>query len=144
MYSKEIFIFRLNELRGSLSVYAFAKKCSIPQPIMDRYCKGQSVPSIDKCTLICVTCNVSADWLLCLSDEKHPARAAGSVSVSGVVSGAVGNGNIVGAPAPGDLAERLAALEKTVAELPKQTPPPAKTNKPAAKTTRRPRVKIIN
>lgn len=72
-----IFVSRLNELRGSSSVSAFARKAEIPQPSMDKYLKGR-LPSID--ILIRLSCRfgVSADWLLGLSDDRTPGVAVAS------------------------------------------------------------------
>lgn len=55
---------RLELLRNSLSASAFAAKCGIPQPMMDRYMKGENAPSAEKVIQICVACSCSADWLL--------------------------------------------------------------------------------
>ena len=74
-----IFVTRLNELRGSSSVSAFARRAEIPQPSMDKYLKGR-VPSIE--TLIRIACRfgVSSDWLLGLTDERAPGTGTASDS----------------------------------------------------------------
>jgi len=61
---------RLATLKKELSVAAFAAKCKVPQPMMDRYIKGENAPSAEKIILICVACGCSADWLLGLSDVQ--------------------------------------------------------------------------
>lgn len=58
---------RLETLRKDMSASAFAAKCKIPQPMMDRYLKGENAPSAEKVIQICMTCECSADWLLGLS-----------------------------------------------------------------------------
>ena len=70
-----IFVSRLNELRGEMSVAAFARSLNMPQPTVDRYFKGR-VPSIEVLTTICTTFGVSADWLLGLSDNREPTRTS--------------------------------------------------------------------
>lgn len=64
----EVLTERLTTLKRELSVAAFASKCNIAQPMMDRYIKGDNVPSAEKIKQICVACGCSADWLLGLSD----------------------------------------------------------------------------
>ena len=61
---------RLITLKKELSVAAFAAKCKVPQPMMDRYIKGENAPSAEKIILICVACECSADWLLGLSNVR--------------------------------------------------------------------------
>lgn len=65
----EIFQARLAELKGDMTVSAFARLCDIPQPSMDKYMKGR-IPPIDVARQICSRLGVSADWLLGLSDER--------------------------------------------------------------------------
>ena len=68
---KTKFVSRLNELRGEMSVSAFARRVNMPQPTIDRYFKGR-VPSIEVLSTICITFGVSADWLLGLSNIREP------------------------------------------------------------------------
>lgn len=66
---------RLTTLKKELSVAAFASKCKIAQPMMDRYVKGENSPSAEKIIQICVACGCSADWLLGLSDNQSNTNA---------------------------------------------------------------------
>ena len=66
-----IFVTRLNELRGSSSVSAFARRAEIPQPSMDKYLKGRS-PSIEILIRLACRFGVTSDWLLGLTDERAP------------------------------------------------------------------------
>ncbi len=63
----EMFLSRMNELKGSMSVSAFSRKAEIPQPSMDKYLKGR-LPSIEVLARLACRFGVSADWLLGLSD----------------------------------------------------------------------------
>ena len=72
-----IFVTRLNELRGSSSVSAFARRAEIPQPSMDKYLKGRS-PSIEILIRLACRFGVTSDWLLGLTDERTPGGADAS------------------------------------------------------------------
>ncbi len=87
----DIFVRRLDELRGSYNVSAFSRLANIPQPSMDKYLKGR-LPSIEILQSLCIRFGVSADWLLGLSDCRAP------------------GGDAANAP-------QLAALEKKVHDL---------------------------
>jgi len=69
-----IFVTRLNELRGSSSVSAFARRAEIPQPSMDKYLKGRS-PSIEILIRLACRFGVTSDWLLGLTDDRAPGAA---------------------------------------------------------------------
>jgi len=69
------FIARLQELKGSLSVSAFARILDMPQTTMSSYFNGLRKPSVELVERICVRCGVSADWLLGLSDERGQAQS---------------------------------------------------------------------
>ena len=66
---------RLSALKGAQSVSAFASKCAIAQPMMDRYLKGENTPSGEKIIQICIKNSCSADWLLGLSDVRSPSES---------------------------------------------------------------------
>ena len=67
----DVFLRRLDELRGSYNVSAFSRLANIPQPSMDKYLKGR-LPSIEILQSLCIRFGVSADWLLGLSDCRAP------------------------------------------------------------------------
>ncbi len=73
MTSFEKIISRINEVRGEISVNAFAKKIGIKQKSLDMYLKNERKPSVDLITCVCSNLGVSADWLLGLSDESGAA-----------------------------------------------------------------------
>jgi transcriptional regulator with XRE-family HTH domain len=79
---KEIFTARLKSARGSWSQQVAADKLGIKQQAYARYESGSSTPGIELLTQICRHFNVSADWLLGLSDERNPSRGGVSVSAS--------------------------------------------------------------
>ena len=72
-----IFVTRLNELRGSSSVSAFARRAEIPQPSMDKYLKGR-LPSIEILIRLACRFGVTSDWLLGLTDERTPGAGTSS------------------------------------------------------------------
>ena len=61
---------RLNEAlaENKLSHNAFAQKISMSQSIINNYCTGKREPSLNVLIIICKELNVSADYLLGLSD----------------------------------------------------------------------------
>lgn len=67
---------RLRELKGEMSVSAFAKKCGIKQPIVDRYFNRGYEPKLEQLTMICRVHGCSLDWLAGISDVKEPNVAA--------------------------------------------------------------------
>lgn len=91
----DVFIDRMNELKGSMNVSAFARKAGIPQPSMDKYLKGR-LPSIEILQSLCCRFGVSSDWLLGLSDER---------------------GGGTPAAVDADAAQKIASLEKEIGAL---------------------------
>ena len=73
---KKIFSKRLLELVGDLPVAAFARFVVIGQIPIDRYLKMQRTPNGDAIRQIAQAANVSADWLLGLSDQRSALRPA--------------------------------------------------------------------
>ena len=63
---------RLRELKGEMSVTAFAKKCGIKQPIVDRYFNRGYEPKLEQMIMICRVHGCSLDWLAGVSDVKEP------------------------------------------------------------------------
>ena len=53
---------------NNLSQSAFAKRICLSQGIVNNYCTGKREPSLDVLILICKELNVSADYLLGLTD----------------------------------------------------------------------------
>jgi len=65
-----IFQKRFNQLRGELSQAKFAEKLGLSRPVIGFYENGERIPDILTLKKIAETYNVSADWLLGLSDIK--------------------------------------------------------------------------
>lgn len=63
---------RLRELKGDASVSAFARKCGIKQPIVDRYFNKGYEPKIEQMIKICRVHGCSLDWLAGASETKEP------------------------------------------------------------------------
>ena len=61
---------RLNETlyRNRISQYALAKRLFMTQGVVNKYCTGKREPSLDVLIAICKELNVSADFLLGLTD----------------------------------------------------------------------------
>ena len=61
---------RLNEAlkENNLSQNALAQKISMSQGVVNNYCTGKREPSLDVLISICKELNVSADFLLGLTD----------------------------------------------------------------------------
>ena len=73
---KKILSKRLLELVGDQPVAAFARFIGIGQNSIDRYLKMQRTPNGDAIRQIAQAANVSADWLLGLSDQRSALRPA--------------------------------------------------------------------
>lgn len=67
---KQIFAERLQETRkrNSSSQFETAKALGISQPTVSSYEKGQTLPNMEKLILLCNQLDVSADYLLGLSN----------------------------------------------------------------------------
>lgn len=65
---------RLRELRGSQSQKDMADSVGIKYQAWARYEKGEVAPGADMITQICRAHEVSADWLLGLSDRRSLAN----------------------------------------------------------------------
>ena len=61
---------RLNEAlsENDISQNALAQKISMSQSVVNNYCTGKREPSLDVLISICKILNVSADYLLGLTD----------------------------------------------------------------------------
>lgn len=73
---KKTFPQRLAQLQGNRNVSEFARFLGIPQASVDRYLKGQRTPTGEIIYQICKKANISADWLLGLSDSHSPPSSA--------------------------------------------------------------------
>lgn len=73
-----VFRERLRTLQGDLTTTAFAEKLGLSRQTIGFYINGDRIPDIQTLRQICEKCNVSADFLLGLSDVKTPDVAAQS------------------------------------------------------------------
>lgn len=77
----KLFLTRLKDIQGDLSVSAFARYLEMPQKTVDAYFKEQRKPSVEFVVRVCSKCGVSADWLLGLSETREPSDAAAPTKV---------------------------------------------------------------
>ena len=84
----EKFFSRLNQMKGNRSTSAFARIAGIQQQNMDRYLKGRE-PTLSAILQLCRGLEVSADWLLGLTDKSAAVTATNSTvaAFGGAVSG---------------------------------------------------------
>lgn len=73
MAHKDTFGERLNTVlyEQELSQADLDKRTGIGRANISRYVCNKQMPTVDSLISICKTLNVSADWLLCLSDRKE-------------------------------------------------------------------------
>ena len=74
-----VFQKRFRELRGDLPQAQFAEKIGLSRPTVGLYESGKRIPDIEVLTLIAEKCDVSADWLLGLSEYPTKDIALSSV-----------------------------------------------------------------
>jgi transcriptional regulator with XRE-family HTH domain len=75
--SGNLFRSRLRELRGDVSQEDFALKIGTKQTTLSNWERGFREPNFNGLALISTSCEVSADWLLGLSDERGGVSSAG-------------------------------------------------------------------
>ena len=75
--SANLFTKRLRELRGELSQEEFAQKIGTKQTTLSNWERGFREPNFNGLILISTSCEVSADWLLGLSDDRGGASGRG-------------------------------------------------------------------
>ena len=63
---------RIKQLRDSISYVEFGKKLGLSPASLERWEKGRNNIKSDAVIQICLSCDVSADWLLGLSDRMKP------------------------------------------------------------------------
>lgn len=67
-----VFRDNLRELMGDLSVTDFAQKIGLSRQTVGFYLNGDRIPDCETLAQICSKCQVSANWLIGLSDVKSP------------------------------------------------------------------------
>ena len=75
--SSNLFTKRLRELRGNLSQDDFALKIGTKQTTLSNWERGFREPNFNGLILISTSCEVSADWLLGLTDDRVVASGFG-------------------------------------------------------------------
>lgn len=75
--SGNLFRSRLRELRGDVSQEDFALKIGTKQTTLSNWERGFREPNFNGLALISTSCEVSADWLLGLSDERGGVSSVG-------------------------------------------------------------------
>lgn len=78
--SANLFTKRLRELRDELSQEEFAQKIGTKQTTLSNWERGFREPNFNGLILISTSCEVSADWLLGLSDDRGGASGYGGDS----------------------------------------------------------------
>ena len=105
---------RAKELMGPMSVKQFALKLGMTQQTVDLYIKGARKPSVEFIYNICCSFNVSADWILGLSQSKDASIVAPNNS-GAIASGPNAQATLHAAPAvqspPSDCARCLLMQE---------------------------------
>lgn len=72
----------LRELMGDLSTTDFAKKIGLSRQTVGFYLNGDRIPDCETLAQICSKCDVSANWLLGLSDVKNPDSSIAAITQS--------------------------------------------------------------
>ena len=67
---------RIGELMGARSITEFAKELQISRQTLGFYLNGDRIPDSETLAQICRCCNVSADWLLGLSEDPNAVMVA--------------------------------------------------------------------
>ena len=105
---------RAKELMGPMSVKQFALKLGMTQQTVDLYIKGARKPSVEFIYNICCSFNVSADWLLGISQSRYASVVAPNNS-GAIASGPNAQATLHAAPAvtspPSDCARCLLMQE---------------------------------
>jgi len=70
---REVVFSRIESLVKGRSISQFARDCGIKQPVMDTYVKRKRMPVMENIVKICAANNVTADWLLGMSDQPDGA-----------------------------------------------------------------------
>ena len=119
---KNIFCIRLEEVRGGMSQRQFADFIGVKPSTYSAWERGVIDPASSNIIVIARAKNISSDWLLGLSDEKHPLKSGGSATATGEHGTAISGGATIHnnhSPAP-DLATRVKALEDQMSKVIKQ------------------------
>lgn len=72
----------LNKLMGELSVTEFAQKIGLSRQTVGFYLNGDRIPDCETLVQICSKCDVSANWLLGLSNVKNPDSSIAAITRS--------------------------------------------------------------
>lgn len=87
-----VFRDRLRSLQGDLTTTAFAEKLGLSRQTTGFYINGDRIPDIQTLQQICEKCNVSADYLLGLSDiTSQDANTRSVAAYTGLTERAIDN-----------------------------------------------------
>jgi transcriptional regulator with XRE-family HTH domain len=112
---------RIREARGAMTGREFARRCGIAEQSLSRYERvGNYLPGPELLRKMCLAANVSADWLLCLTDKRRALDEPPAQNVATASATAPHATAIADAGAASILADALAR----VAALPRSIPPP--------------------
>ena len=70
---KNIFPSRIRELRGEASQVSMSRKIGVSQPTYSSWEAGIKLPLATQIHQVSITCGISADWLLGLSERRDGA-----------------------------------------------------------------------
>ena len=74
---------RLREMRGAVSGREFARRCGIMSQSLSKYEREDGpLPGAEMLRAMCLAAGVSADWVLCLTDERRGFSATPSAPVA--------------------------------------------------------------
>ena len=114
---KKILQARIRELMEDASQRDFSDKIGVKQTSLSRWLTAGQDPSASTIRLIATACNVSADWLLGLSDERTPPKG-NNASASGTHGVAIASSGTIHNNQPDlSLSERVSTLETMFVKL---------------------------
>ena len=115
---------RIREARGAMTGREFARRCGIAEQSLSRYERvGNYLPGPELLRKMCLAANVSADWLLCLTDKRRaldepPAQNVATASATAPHATATANAGTLPTDAVADLLRRVLAASSTRASDP--------------------------
>lgn len=114
---------RLREMRGAESGRSFARRCGIMSQSLSKYEREDGpLPGAEMLRAMCLAAGVSADWVLCLTDERRGFSATPSTVATANATAphatATANAGLLPTDAVADLLRRVLAASSTRAADP--------------------------
>jgi len=106
---RQVFSLRIKLMIGKGTVAGFARRVGLKQAAIDRYVKCVRSPNIEAVKAIALACNVSADWLMGLTDTSTRADPSQVSEPSGQASEAGRAAGAADGPDPGRYLELRSA-----------------------------------